>query len=457
MGKARAAGLAAGVALAVAVTGGTAACESGADGPGAPAADFSAAAGGTLRAWAFDNADDVGTARLDYAAARLPGLTVETDRTGFDAQKFTTRLAGGDVPDVVQMDREYVGTYAAQGLIMPVDRCFAAHRVDPRQRWYPNVVADVTYRDRIWAVPQFYQPPAIILNRTVLDAAGVRAEEIDTSKPDTLLAAIARMYRASDGVPSTLGFNPQATGQLYLWFVGQGGRLVGDGGVPTLDDPANVYPLELLKRIVDAQGGFARYKSFTDSFDVFGEHNQFVRNQVGAEIDAQWYANVLSPAKDRVRLAAAPFRGRDGRPVAVAFGGSFVIPAKSKNPSAACRWALALTEDGAWQAAARARAATRAKDRAVYTGLFTGSPGPDRSIREQYVKPSGNAGFDQVVRTYYDVLAAGRSAGASPAGQPLKQELTSAVTAALLGQKSPRAALADAQTAAVAAYRTIAG
>ena len=39
------------------------------------------------------------------------------DATGFDAQKFTTRLASGDVPDVVQMDRQFVATYAAQDLL----------------------------------------------------------------------------------------------------------------------------------------------------------------------------------------------------------------------------------------------------------------------------------------------------------------------------------------------------
>jgi multiple sugar transport system substrate-binding protein len=459
MEKRRVAFLAAGVAIAIGLATVTTGCESGSDdgGGGAAAANFDPNPTGTLHAWAFDNADDVGKARMDYAAQQLHGVTITMDQTSFDAQKFTTRLASGDVPDVVQMDREYVGTYAAQGLIMPLDKCFSANQVDPRQRWYPNVVGDVTYKGQIWAVPQFYQPPAIILNATVMDAAGVPPSDIDTSKPDTLLAAVAKMYKASGGVPAVLGFNPQATGQNYLWLVGMGGKLSGDDGVPTLDDPSNVYPLELLKRIVDAQGGFAKYKSFTDAFDTFGEKNQFVRNQVGSEIDAQWYANVLSPYKDKIKLGAVPFKGKDGQPVTVATGTSFVVPAKSKNPSAACKWALALTEAGSWDAAAQARAATIAKEKGVNTGLFTGSPGPDKSIRDKYVKPSGDAGFDQVIGVYYDVVATGKSIGASPAGQQLKQELTTAITATLSGQKTPQQALADAQQATLAAYKTITG
>jgi multiple sugar transport system substrate-binding protein len=454
----RAALLAAGVAIAFGVATVTTACESGSDDTtSSDSTTFSPNPTGALSAWAFDNADDVGKARIAYAAAKLPGVTIKMDQTTFDAQKFTSRLASGDVPDVVQMDRDYVATYAAQGLIMPLDKCFSANQVDAKQRWYPNVIGDVTYKNQVWAVPQFYQPPAIILNTAVMDAAGVQASDIDTSKPAALLAAIGKMYKASGGVPTTLGFDPQATGEMYLWVIGLGGKLVGDNGAPTLDDPANVYPLQFLKQITDAQGGYAKYKSFTDTFDFFGEKNQYVRNQVGAEVNYQWYPNVLSPFMSKTKLGAVPFKGKDGQPVTVALGSSFVIPAKAKNPSAACKWALALDEDGSWNAAAQARATTLAKDKSVNTGLFTGQPGPDKTIRDQYVKPSGNAGFDQVVSTYYDVVSTGKSVGASPAGQQLKQELTNAVTAALLGQKTPQKALADAQTATMSAYKTVTG
>lgn len=46
----------------------------------------------------------------------------------------------------------------------------------------------------------------------------------------------------------------------------------------------------------------------------------------------------------------------------------------------------------------------------------------------------------------------GQSFGSSPAGQEIQNELNNAVTAALLGDKSPKDALADAQQAAMRAY-----
>lgn len=436
-----------------------AACSSGGGDDGGTGADteFGTEATGTLNAWGFENADDVGTSRLDYAAAQLSDVEVDLDATAFDAQKFTTRIAGGDVPDVVQMDRRYVTTYAAQDLILPLDACYSAHDVDPEERYYPSVVDDVRYEDSLWAVPQFFQPPAIILNKRVMDAAGVTADQIDTSQPDVLLAAIDKMYAESGGVPTTLGFDPVATGQGGLWILGQGGQLIDDQGVPTLDDPSNLAGLELLKQITDAQGGFAKVKSFSDSFDTFGDNNQFVTDQVGAQVNAQWYPNVLSAYADQIQIEAVPFRDQDGQPFSVASGSAFVIPAGAKNPDAACAWMLELTSQDAWLAAGQARADTIATDGGINTGLFTGSPEADQAIREQYVTETGDAGFDQVISTFYDVVDYGQTFGSSPAGQDIQNELNNAITAALLGDKTPEEALADAQTAAQRAYDNVTG
>ena len=98
---------------------------------------------------------------------------------------------------------------------------------------------------------------------------------------------------------------------------------------------------------------------------------------------------------------------------------------------------------------------TRKKDGGVNTGLFTGSPAADKAIREEWVTESGNAGFDQVISTYYDVVDYGQSFGSSPAGQEIQNELNNAITAALLGDKSPEEALKDAQKAAMRAYENI--
>jgi multiple sugar transport system substrate-binding protein len=356
------------------------------------------------------------------------------------------------------MDRQFVGTYAAQELIMPLDACFEAKGVDPASYWYPAVTEDVTYKDKVWAAPQFFQPSAVILNTRVMEENEVTPADFDTSKGDALIAAAEKMTKTRGGNPTTIGFDPVPTGQAPAWILGFGGRTMDENGVPALDDPKNAAALTYLKELVDAQGGWTKLKSFTDAFDVFGKGNQYVKDQVGAQMNAQWYVNVLSPYVEQVEIGAVPFRGQDGQVLSVSGGTSFVIPASAKNKDAACAWVVKITEEGGWMAAAEARAATLAKTPgAINTGLFTGSPGPDQKIREQFVKTSGNEGFDQTIATFYEVLEGARSQGSSPAGQAIQTELQNAVAAVLGGTKEPAQALSDAQAAAQRAYDQFGG
>jgi multiple sugar transport system substrate-binding protein len=446
--------------LALAVTASVAAALTGCSSGGGGGTDsgsggsFSTKVSGTLNAWGFNNADDVGTSRLDYAKSQLKGVTIKIDQTQFDAQKFTTRVASGNVPDVVQMDAAYVDTYAAQGLIQPLDACYSAHKVTPSEQYYPQVVDYIKYKSKVYAVPQFYQPPAIITNERVMKQAGVTDADIDTSNPTKLLAAIKKMYKQSGGNPSVLGFDPVATGQPYLWLLGQGGSVVDKDGKPDLVNDANAKALDLLKQIYDAQGGYAKVKSFTDAFDTFGDKNQYVTDKVGAQVNAQWYVNVLTPYVKKVEIGAVPFKTPQGQPYTTSGGTAFVIPVGAKNKDAACSWMLDLTSVDGWMAAGKARADTLAKTPgAINTGLFTGSPAADKKIRDTYVKSSGNEGFDNAISTYYSILDSGKSYGASPAGQALQTAVTNAITSVMLGQKDAKAALQDAQDTATRAYQ----
>ncbi len=432
----------------------------GGGGGAAGAADFESEPTGTLTAWGFENADDVGQARLDHAESTLSGVTLELDATAFDAQKFTTLAASGQVPDVVQMDRQFVATYAAQGLIMPLDACFAARDVDPDGYWYEHVVDDVEYQDQVWGVPQFYQPPAILLNQRVMNEAGVTDAELDTSDREALLSAIERMTVLEGSNPTRLGFDPQGVAKAALWMLSFGGGTVDDEGAPTLDRAENVEAVEFLKEVYDAQGGYANVKSFLDSFDVFGDGNAYSNDYVGAAIWDQWYPNVLTAYAGDIEIAATPLMTQDGEPITAAGGQAFVIPTSAKNPSAACAWTVALTSPDAWQAAGEARAETTAGNpdrQGINTGLFTGSPEVDTTLRDQFADAAGFPGFEDVIATYYEVAAEGESFGASPAGQQIQSELQNAVTSAVLGESSAEEALTQAQDAAMRAYEQVAG
>ena len=415
----------------------------------AAAIDFAGAPEGTVATMGFNPSDEVGTSRADLAEERLEGVEITMDTSDFDPQKFAALAAAGNLPDVVQMDRSYVATFAQKGLIMPLDECFAAHDVDPADHWYPAVVSEASWDGSVYAAPQFFQPSIVIINKRVAHAAGLTAADIDTSDPERLLMAAESMTALNGAQPTTLGFDPDMPGSIATWITIFGGRIMEDEGKPTLDQAENVEALTFLLELMDAQGGYPEVKSFKDTWDVFGDQNQYVTDKVGAATWAQWYINVLSNTKDAVDLDAQPVRDLDGTPFAMAGGTAFAIPAAAKNPVAGCAWLTTVTSLDAWTAAGDARAATVEEKGSLNTGLFTGSPAADQAVRDAHVVETGNPGFDAMITAAYDSLADTRTAGSSPVGQQINDALKNAAGVALSKEQTPQEALEEAQATAM--------
>ena len=154
---------------------------------------FTKEVSGTLKISGFNPSDEVGTSREDYAKQQLAGVTIQLDTTNFDPQKFAAQAASGNVPDLLQMDRSVVATLADKDLIVPMDECYAVHGVTPDQQYYPSTIGDVTYDGKVYAVPQFFQPLALMVNKRVLEKAGVSLDQLDTSKPDQIVAAAEKL------------------------------------------------------------------------------------------------------------------------------------------------------------------------------------------------------------------------------------------------------------------------
>ena len=116
------------------------------------------------------------------------------------------------------------------------------------------------------------------------------------------------------------------------------------------------------------------------------------------------------------------------------------------------RCGLTLRDRVTWHKAADARMQTVAKNKTFFTGLFTGNKQADEEIKAQYLKPTGDAGFDQAIKNYYDILDKAKSLNPSPAGAEIDAAWKSSVGKALAGSATPQAALDQAQSEAKAAF-----
>jgi ABC-type glycerol-3-phosphate transport system substrate-binding protein len=86
---------------------------------------------GTLSTFGFSLPDEIATTRVDTFKKAYPKVQVKITEGGFDEQQFLSAVASGNPPDLVYLDREIIGTYAARGPSRP----WTTASPQPRSTW----------------------------------------------------------------------------------------------------------------------------------------------------------------------------------------------------------------------------------------------------------------------------------------------------------------------------------
>jgi multiple sugar transport system substrate-binding protein len=401
-------------------------------------------AGQTLVLMGFGSGDEIATTRIALAKKAIAPARVRNPDGAFNDQQFLTAVASGTVPDLIYLDRQKVGTYAAKGALQPVDVC----GIDMSQYRKP-AVNEVTFDGKPYGVPEFYDNRTLIVNDAVTRKAGVT--DLSTTDWSKLKADAKKLAMLSRGKVTRIGFDPKLPEFFPLWAKANGADLISaDGRTAHLDDPKAIEALAYAVSLIDEQGGWGKFKSFRDTWDFFGGKNEFARNQVGAFPMEDWYYNVLAENSPQVKITAKPFTDRDGDPIDWVTGSAWAIPKAAKHVKLACEWAKTMTETSSWIAAAKVRLAQTKAKGLPFTGLYTANKAADEEIMGTLWKPSGTV-FDQAVKTVTKVQDDGFAIPASPGGAAVTQAWTNAVNKVLAGQATPAAALKQAQAQAQAA------
>jgi multiple sugar transport system substrate-binding protein len=412
---------------------------------------------GTLTTFGFSLPDEIATTRVDTFKKAYPQVQVKITEGGFDEQQFLSAVASGAPPDLIYLDRETIGTYAARQAIQPLDDCIAKAQIDMSQ-YRPAAVRQVTVDGKVYGIPEFYSVRVMMINNKAVKEAGLSPAEIDTTDWAKLAGMAAKLTVTKGGKLQRIGLDPKIPEFLPLWVKANGGALLSDDGKKAqLNDPKVVEALTTTAGIVQADGGWNKLKGLRDSFDFFGAKNQFAKDQLGAFPMEDWYLNVLAEASPDVDISVTPFKDRQGNPLTFVTGSAWAIPKGAKNPDAACQFAKTMTEASTWVAAAKARAAARAKKKLPFTGLYSGNKVADEQVFSQVYKPSGEAKFDDAVQTVLGVQDVAFATPPSPAAAEFQKAWQDAVNRVLTGQMEPAAALERAQREAQAALDKAAG
>lgn len=442
----RSAGFAAGAAAVALVLSGCAVGTGGAAGDDAEY-DSDAQLSGELSVMGFSGVDEVATSRVEFTESELGGdVEVELIEGDLDIQQFLSAVASGEPPELLYADRDQVGSLAARGALIPLDRCIEGEGIDMDQ-FRESAVEQVTLDGEVYGIPEFNQVQVTMANADLLSAAGVTIEEVNGSDREAMTQANLALAKSEGGSVSVIGVDSKLPEFLPLWVAAAGGSLISDDGrTAMLDSPEAVESLTWAAGIYEDQGGFSAVKAFRDSADFFGEGNQFATNALGAMPMEQWYINVLNEVSPDAPMAFDTVRTTEGEPIAFAGGSAWAIPSGTENAAAACRWARAMTSVEAWQAAADARLAVREEEGKPFTGILTGNSVADEEIRAMVT--SGGEPWDSGVEAMYEANDHTVSLPANPADAEFEQAMQDAVNSVLNGEATPEEALADAQETA---------
>ena len=405
---------------------------------------------GSLSTQGFGKPDDVGQARIDAFKSAYPKVDLHLNEGDFDPQQFLSAVASGSPPDLIYMDRQLVGSYAGQGAVQPLDDLISSAGLDLNNYRKP-AIGEVTVAGKVYGIPEFYNTRNILINGSALTAAGLSAQDVSTTDWDKLHTNAKKLYKGSGNSVSRIGFDPKLPEFLPLWAKANGAELVNDDGSPNLDDAKIVEALDYATSLIAEQGGWAKFKAFRDTWDLFGAGNQFAKNQAVAFPWEGWYVNVLAEASPTFALQSIHFTDRQGQPISFCDGSAWCIPKGAKNPQAAMNWMKTLTSTDTWLKAAAARAQTATKNKTVFTGLWTADTDADHQIQQKYVHASGS-GYDQAVTNYYASTEYAFAVKSSKAGSEIKTAWTDAANRVLSGSQKPAAALKQAQSEASRAF-----
>jgi multiple sugar transport system substrate-binding protein len=291
------------------------------------------------------------------------------------------------------------------------------------------------------------------VNQSAFKQAGVPISAAQTTNMKQLLATAKKLTKTdANGNITRIGFDPKLPEFFPLWVKWFGKDIISKDGLHAqLNSKEARAAVTFGLSVINAEGGWNKFKAYRDTFDFFGKQNPLVKDQLGFWPMESFIYNVFSNNSPDVDLIAKYFTNRKGGPITYFSGNGWVVPKGSKNAADACAYMKAVTSVQAWLTAAKKRYDARKASGSTFTGVYTANTLADKKTYEDIYQSFGHPQFDAAVKILVNAPKYGFELPPSPGGQQLVQAYTDAINRVLAGQQSVTAALNQAQREAQAA------
>lgn len=244
-------------------------------------------------------------------------------------QKFSTALAGGDVPDLVAVDLIYVPAYSAAGQM--TDITDLAKSLPFFDKLSPSHVRLGSYDGKVYALPFNAEGSVLIYNKNLFKKAGLDPEKPPTTW-DEMYQAAKKVTALGDGnygfyfSGACAGCNA-FTFLPYIWASG-GDVISEDGKSATVASSKPVKDaLEFYKKMWDEKLIPESAKADNGS-DFF---NTFTSGKIGMVGTGAFGIAAMKKDHPDIEFGISPLPGKDGKSSSFAGGDCIGIPKGSKN------------------------------------------------------------------------------------------------------------------------------
>ena len=340
--------------------------------------------------------------------------------------ELNSALSAGTPPDILSLHAFRIPTYASKGVLTPLTSYLAEAGIDVNDM-LPAVRDAVTYNGEVYAVPMDVHGALWHINLDQWEKAGLLdadGKPMIPVGPAEFEAACQKVKDATGGPLIGIG-DDDVLGTAWVWAslnAQSGGTAVTADGLPSVDTPESLAALNtfLKLRADGCLGGGEIAKTYED----------FVKGEVASVIAGTWMVNewdaqVRDPNAGLKNYYVAPFPQIGDQPGNWAGSHTWVVPLGANADPARVKAAVGYLKyfwdnDAEWTRTGHATVRQSVLDSAEYLAQPHHSEYLGFGDAGVY-NPSTNwsVGYDQIMHEE--------------------------VQAALLGQKSPEQALADAQ------------
>lgn len=247
------------------------------------------------------------------------------------ADTMITKLAAGEIPDVMMLAMDQVPRYALNGMLMPLDDLASQEYKDSL---YPVVTEALTVNGTMYAAARDITPKVMYINTKMFKDAGVEIPAEDWTMDD--FVEVAKQLTKGSGADAQWGYYwKNYTDQTFAMIAAFGGKLYSEDGKASVlsTDPKTKEAVQFMYDLCNT------YKVCPTATQAaqFGDNEfaPFMANKVAMQIGALSTASNMDA--NGTEYTVLPMPSIDGVSKTSSFVNTWVIPKTAKNPDLSWR------------------------------------------------------------------------------------------------------------------------